>query len=581
MKGMEIMTLGNRNFTRRVWALTRAYWFSGEKWMARGLLAVIIALNLANVYILVLITEWYNTFYNIIQSYEKDKFWGSLGEFSILATANIIVVVYQLYLRQMLEIKWRRWMTDRYLNTWLDDQNYYRLQLFDKNTDNPDQRISEDLRLFTSTTLALSLGLLKSIVTLGSFVFILWQLSGPLAVPLGGHAVSIPGYLVWFALGYAIVGTWLTHKIGKPLIGLNFDQQRFEADFRFSLVRLRENSESVAFYRGEDQEHSNFLRRFGWVVFNFRQLMQRQKQLTWFTAGYSQFAIIFPFLVATPRYFAGEIKLGGLMQIASAFGRVQDALSFFVDSYTQLAEWRAVVNRLTGFIANMESVSQAAAAQKEGIKVERTAGASFTVSGLQVLLPNGDQLLEAVSLELRPGDTLLVTGPSGAGKSTLMRAFAGLWPFGQGTIQIPKGQKTMFVPQKSYLPLGTLREAILYPDAPDSANDKEIKEIMNLCKIEGLIDQLERLDDWSHVLSLGEQQRIAFARVLLQQPHWLFLDEATSALDEGTEKMLYKLVRERLRDTAVISVGHRSTLNAFHNCKFSIEDSGGKWRLLK
>lgn len=571
----------NRTLIRRVWSLTREYWFSQEKWLARGLLAVIVTLNLAHVYILVLITDWYNTFYNIIQNYEKDKFLGSLGEFGILATANIIVVVYQLYLRQMLEIKWRRWMTDRYLNTWLDDQNFYRMQLFDKRTDNPDQRISEDLRLFASTTLGLSLGLLKAVVTLGSFVFILWSLSGPLAIPLGFTTVSIPGYLVWFALGYAIIGTWLTHKIGRPLIGLNFEQQRFEADFRFSLVRLRENSESVAFYRGEEQEHAGFGRRFGRVVHNFRQLMQRQKQLTWFTAGYSQFAIIFPFLVAAPRYFAGEIKLGGLMQISSAFGRVQDALSFFVDSYTQLAEWRAVINRLTGFIENMESVKEAAVAGEEGIKVERYSGSVFWVHDLDVCLPNGDILLAKVNVELDAGDTLLVNGPSGVGKSTLMRAFAGLWPFGSGTVAIPKQQKTMFVPQKAYLPLGTLREVLLYPDASVNIPESQIKEVMLQCKLEWLSDDLERVEDWSHVLSLGEQQRIAFARVLLQKPEWLFLDEATSALDEATEKLLYKLVRDKLKGTTIVSVGHRSTLNAFHNMKLTIEDLEGKWHILK
>ncbi|MCX7781571.1 MAG: ABC transporter ATP-binding protein/permease [Negativicutes bacterium] len=570
----------NRGLVRRVWELTRAYWFSEEKWLARGLLTVIVTLNLAHVYILVLLTEWYNTFYNIIQSYEKDKFFGSLGEFSVLATANIIVVVYQIYLRQMLEIKWRRWMTERYLGAWLDDRKYYRMQLFDKRTDNPDQRISEDLRLFASSTLGLSLGLLKSVVTLGSFVFILWRLSGAFNLPLGAYTLSIPGYLVWFALGYAIVGTWLTHKIGKPLIGLNFDQQRYEADFRFSLVRLRENVESVAFYRGEEQEHAGFARRFSRVIANFRQLMQRQKQLTWFTAGYAQFAIIFPFLVAAPRYFSGEIKLGGLMQISSAFGRVQDALSFFVESYTQLAEWRAVVNRLVGFIENMEAVSEAAAALEEGIRVERVNDSVFSVRDLEIFLPDGERLLMPVNLELKAGDTLLIAGPSGAGKSTLLRAFAGLWPFGSGSVRIPRGDKTMFVPQKAYLPLGTLRETLLYPDG-NGADDKEIKEIMSLVRLEWLADHLDRLEDWAHVLSLGEQQRIAFARVLLTKPQWLFLDEATSALDEATEKMLYKLLRDRLKDAAIISVGHRSTLNACHNIKLTLEGSEGKWRLLK
>ena len=574
------MALINRSFIRRVWGLTRAYWFSEEKWLARGLLAVIITLNLMQVYILVLITNWYNTFYNILQNYEKESFWSSIGEFSLLAGLNIIVVVYQLYLRQLLEIKWRRWMTGHYLNSWLDDQTYYRMQLLDKQTDNPDQRISEDLRLFTTMSLTLSIGLLKSVVTLASFVLVLWSLSGTVQIPLGSYTVIIPGYLVWFALGYSIVGTWLTHKIGRPLVGLNFNQQRFEADFRFSLVRLRENSESVAFYRGEGQEQSHFQQRFSIVIHNFKQLMKRQKDLTWFTAGYGQFAIIFPFLVATPRYFANEIKLGGLMQISSAFGRVQDALSFFVESYTSLAEWRAVIGRLVTFVENMESVGQTVDMTQDGIERIMVQGDGFRVNQLEVRLPKGEALLQPLKLELKRGDSLLIAGPSGVGKSTLMRAIAGIWPFGRGSVEIPQGQTVMFVPQKAYLPLGTLREVMLYPHSASGASDQKIREVMGACRLEWLENSLDMAEDWSHVLSLGEQQRIAFARVLLQQPEWLFLDEATSALDEDTEKALYKLLKERLQETAIISVGHRSTLNAWHTMKLSLS-GGGKWSLLR
>ena len=574
------MALINRSFISRVWGLTRVYWFSEEKWMARGLLTVIITLNLLQVYILVLLTNWYNTFYNILQNYEKDSFWSSIGEFSLLAGLHIIIAVYQLYLRQLLEIKWRRWMTGHYLKNWLDDQTYYRMQLLGQQTDNPDQRISEDLRLFTTMSLTLSIGLLKSIVTLASFVLVLWGLSGTANIPLGSYNLNIPGYLVWFALGYSIIGTWLTHKIGRPLVGLNFNQQRFEADFRFSLVRLRENSESVAFYRGEDQEKVHFQRRFATVIQNFRQLMKRQKDLTWFTAGYGQFAIIFPFLVATPRYFANEIKLGGLMQISSAFGRVQDALSFFVESYTSLAEWRAVIGRLITFIEHMESVEPSKANLQDGIERNRVPGENFRVRELEVLLPRGEALLQAVNLELKRGDSLLIAGPSGVGKSTLMRAIAGIWPFGKGKVELPAGQTVMFVPQKVYLPLGTLREVLLYPNAGGGTEDQKIREIMTVCRLEWLAASLDMVEDWSHVLSLGEQQRIAFARVLLQKPEWLFLDEATSALDEETERALYKLLKERLPKTAIISVGHRSTLNAWHSMKLSLSGEG-KWSLLR
>lgn len=568
----------NRKFLRDIWALTRLYWFSEEKWQARSLLAVILALTLGHVYILVLLNAWNNTFYNALQNYDKDGFWSALGEFGILAGVYIIVAVYELYLIQMLEIKWRRWMTNQYLAKWLDNRAYYKMQLLDNNTDNPDQRISEDLRLFTSYTLRLSLGLLKAVVTLLSFITILWRLSGPLAIPIGTYTLTIPGYLVWCALAYALIGTWLTAKIGRPLVNLNFDQQRFEADFRFSLVRLRENSESIAFYGGENQEQANFRDRFRRVFDNFWSLMQRQKQLTWFTSGYFQLAIIFPLLVASPRYFAGQIQLGGLIQISSAFGRVQDALSWIIDKFPQLAEWQAVINRLTGFVSNMERV-QTNVDEAKGIEVVRGDTDGFKVARLDVRLPDGRLLLQPVDLSLKQGDSVLITGPSGCGKSTLMRTFAGLWPFGSGSIQVPENHTVFFLPQKSYLPLGTLREALLYPQVNSDISDDKIKEAMSLCRLETFTEYLHKVEDWSHILSLGEQQRIAFVRVLLQQPNWLFLDEATSALDEPTERQLYKLLRERLTATTVISVGHRQTLSSHHKKKFTI-DSDGNWSIL-
>ncbi|SDF52489.1 putative ATP-binding cassette transporter [Sporolituus thermophilus DSM 23256] len=572
------MGKGHSSFCRDIWQLTKEYWWSEEKWQARGLLAVNLALTLGHVYILVLINEWYNTFYNALQNYDKDAFWQALGEFCLLAAIYIIIAVYELYLQQMLEIRWRRWLTYRYLDNWLYKRTYYIMQLLDPGTDNPDQRISEDLRLFTAYTLRLSLGLLKAVVTLVSFVAILWRLSGPLHIPFGAWQLTIPGYLVWAALAYAIIGTWLTVKIGRPLVNLNFDQQRFEADFRFSLVRLREHGESIAFYGGERQEQANFVQRFRHVFANFWQLMQRQKQLTWFTSGYFQLAIIFPILVASPRYFAGQIQLGGLMQISSAFGRVQDSLSWIIDRFSQLAEWQAVVNRLVGFINNMERVRHICL-NEAGVRIRPSEGATFTAVGLNVCLPDGRQLIQPLALELRRGDSLLVVGPSGCGKSTLLRTFAGLWPFGQGEIRIPQGQRVLFVPQKSYLPIGTLREALLYPKSPGSVSDAAIREAMDLCRLEGFKDQLDRVEDWSHILSLGEQQRVAFVRVLLQKPDWLFLDEATSALDEPTERALYKLLRERLPQTTIVSVGHRNTLSSHHRKKLAIDDSGN-WSIL-
>ena len=569
------MNLVDRRFLRAAWDLTRAYWYSPEKWQARGLLTVIIGLNLGHVYILVLLNQWNNRFYNALQNLNREEFFSALVEFGLLAAAYILVAVYQIYLRQMLEIKWRRWMTEDYLQAWLSKMAYYRLQILDTGTDNPDQRISEDLRLFTSYTLRLSLGLLRSVVTLVSFIAILWQLSGELTVPVGSWQVVIPGYLVWAAVGYAIVGTWMTVKIGRPLVGLNFNQQRYEADFRFSLIRLRENSESVAFYGGEGQEKQHFLDRFRLVFANFRQLMVQQKKLTWFTSGYFQIAIIFPYIVAGPRYFAGQIKLGGLMQIASAFGRVQEALSFIVDTYPELAEWRAVVNRLLGFEKHVQEVHHLT----EGIQVKRADSPALQARELNVNLPGGAALLRSIQLAIEPGDSLLITGASGCGKSTLMRSIAGLWPFGTGHIEIPEGKKIMFVPQRPYMPLGTLRDALLYPHANGMVNDAAIRAVMVQCGLEEFAGKLDQIDNWSHILSLGEQQRIAFARMLLTKPDWLFLDEATSALDEPTERRLYRLLREKLPQAAIISIGHRNTLHSFHNKKLNLS-TNGSWSLL-
>lgn len=568
----------NRSFFKGMWNLTRTYWHSEEKWRARSLLTAIVLLNLAVVYMLVLLNKWNNRFYNSLQDYDIDQFWSLVGEFSLLAAVYIIIAVYAIYLQQMLEINWRRWLTGRYLQTWLHNQTYYRLQLLDNSSDNPDQRISEDLNLFTALTLDLSVGLLRTTVTLASFAVILWTLSGELVLPLGRHQVAIPGYLVWVSLIYAVLGTWLTVKIGRPLIALNYHQQRYEADFRFSLIRLRENSESIAFYGGERQEEINFSQRFKKVFDNFWTIMLRRKKLTWFTSGYSQIAIIFPILVVAPRYFGGQLALGGLMQTVAAFDKVREGFSFFISSYTSLAEWQAVVNRLLGFDANVAQVN--AQAGNEGVRIVDTAGSELQISGLDVALPNGARLLKQLELRLAAGDSLLITGQSGCGKSTLMRTMAGIWPFGQGTIRRPAGQSMLFLPQKPYLPQGTLRDALLYPYGGGLISDSRIKEIMAICRLSEFTGKLDLADNWSHILSLGEQQRIAFARVMLQQPQWLFLDEATSALDESTERWLYRQLKEQLATTAIISIGHRNTLTGYHKMKLSL-DGDGKWSLLQ
>jgi putative ATP-binding cassette transporter len=550
-----------REMLHEAWTLTRPYWFSEDRWAGRGLLALVVGLNLAIVYINVLLNQWNNTFYNALQDKDYAVFWSQLLRFTWLAALFIVAAVYQTYLNQMLQIRWRRWLTDRYLRAWLADGAYYRMQLTAGDTDNPDQRIAEDLRLFVAGTLTLTIGGMRAVVTLLSFLGILWGLSGSTTLPIGA-GWTIPGYMVWAALLYAVVGTWLTNLIGRPLVRLNFDQQRYEADFRFGLVRFRENAEGVALYKGEADELRGFRERFLAVVGNWWAIMRRQKRLTWFTAGYSQAAIIFPFVVAAPRYFRGEIPLGGLIQTASAFGQVQDSLSFIIGAYTDIAQWRSVVQRLVGFERALARVRADAAV--EGVRHTAAPDGDLTLDRVELKLPDGRPLVERVTLDLRPGDTTLISGPSGAGKSTLFRAIAGIWPFGSGEVRLPRAARVLFLPQKPYLPIGTLREVVSYPTPPAGIADAALRDALAAVGLPELAGRLDEHAHWALALSPGEQQRIGFARALVQRPDWLFLDEATSALDEQSEGRLYELLRDRLPALTLVSVGHRSTLRPFH-----------------
>jgi vitamin B12/bleomycin/antimicrobial peptide transport system ATP-binding/permease protein len=558
------------DFLRLFWRLASPYWRSEERASAWLLLGAVVGLNLGSVYMLVQINAWYNDFYNTIQNYDQPGFVALLWYFLLLAAVYIFIVVYQSYLNQMLQIRWRRWLTGQYLDRWLHGQTYYRMQLLEhrdgNGTDNPDQRISEDLKLMCDKTLDLSLGLMNAVVTLGSFVFVLWTLSGAARFTLAGVELTVPGYMVWAAIVYALVGTWIANRIGRPLVRLSFDQQRYEADFRFGLMRLRENSEGVALYRGEAAEQAGFAARFALVFNNYWRLMDRTKKLSWFSIGYNQLAVVFPFVVAAPRYFAKEIQLGGLMQISSAFGRVHDALSYLITSYTLIAEWKATIDRLTGFDASMRAAETAATraagfAFTEGAAQGSTSG--LAAHALAVDLPDGRRVVEQLELELPPAGRLLVSAASGAGKSTLLRALAGVWPFGSGRIETPPRSQVMFLPQRPYLPLGTLRSALWYPAAP-GADDAAFREILEQCGLAHLAARLDDEDIWAQVLSGGEQQRVAFARALLARPALLFLDEATSALDDNSEARLYALLRERLPHTTLVSVGHRDTLPRWH-----------------
>ena len=562
-----------------IWRLARPYFVSEDRWAGRILLGAIIAIELSTVAINVMLNQWNNRFYNALQERNWDNFVWELLFFCALAAAFIVLAVYQLYLNQWLQIRWRRWLTRQYLDRWLANANHYRMQLLGDAADNPDQRISEDINLFIERTLTITVGLLSAIVTLFSFVVILWTLSAAAPLHLFGTSLAIPGYLVWAALLYAIVGTTLTHLVGWPLVGLNFRQQRFEADFRFNLVRVRENSEQIALLRGETDEREQLLDRFGRLVSNFMQIMLRTKQLTFLTASYTQVSTIFPFIVIGPAYFAGTIQLGGLMQTASAFSSVQTALSFFVNAYRQLAEWRAVIARLDGFNIAVES-AQAAATATPGIDVAPHAGKdAIRIEDLVVRLPQGGALVAADDLVISAGERVLVTGASGAGKSTLFRAIAGTWPFGAGTIHIPKGAKVMTVPQRPYFSIGTLAAAITYPAEPGTFSAEALAEVITAVGLPALATRLTEEAHWNRMLSLGEQQRLGIARAILQAPDYLFLDEATASLDEAGEAAIYRLLEERLKRTTIVSIGHRSTLSAFHGRGVALVRDGDVHRL--
>ncbi|WP_312520346.1 ABC transporter ATP-binding protein/permease [Anaerospora sp.] len=559
---------------RSAWTIARSYWFSEEKWSAWLLLISVISLNLVLVYITVQLNLWQSDFYQVIQNYNQSGFIESIEVYALLATLFIVVKGYQIYARLLLHNRWRRWLTERYLTKWLQKKTYYRLQLMAGNeADNPDQRISEDVELFVMLTLRLSVDFLQDAVTVFSFVLILWSLSGVVTVSIANLTISIYGYLVWLALGYAIAGTYWTLRTGRPLVRLEYNQQRYEADFRFSLVRIRENAESIALYNGENKERQNCLRHFNNIVTNFMQIIAVRKRLMWLTTGYSQVAVIFSILISSPRYFLGQIHLGQMFQVIDAYHHVQTGFSFIIDSFTRLAQWRAVVNRLNNFLTYMETVQTKNVNQQDIIY--QASRDCFTTENVTVFQPDGYGLVAGLSVKINRGGRVVITGPSGCGKSTVLRTLAGIWPFASGNIAFPHADKIMFVPQKSYMPIDTLREVLLYPGVEHTVNDQDLQMILTACKLPYLTTKLNEAQDWGQVLSLGEQQRIAFARALLQKPDWLFLDEATSALDEDAEQIVYALVCKALDKTAIISVGHRKTLLKYHQQRLELDDEGG------
>ena len=573
-----------RSTLATVWRIAAPYFRSEDKWAGRALLAAVITTELAIVGLSVLLNQWNSRFYNALQERNWDIFVTEIIYFCVLAAIFTVISVYQLYLNQWLQIRWRRWMTAHYLGEWLHQANHYRMQLQGDAADNPDQRMTDDVKLFVERTLNIGVGLLSSIVTLASFVVILWGLSNAAPLHMFGRDFEIPGYLVWGALIYAVLGTVLTHLIGWPLVGIDFRQQQYEADFRFSLVRVRENSEQIALLRGDEAERERLLARFGRVVENWLAIMSRTKKLTAFTASYSQASVIFPYILVAPAYFAEKIQLGGMMQTGSAFSSVQGALSFFITIYRQLAEWQAVVNRLDGFEAGIAAANRLATRSDRIHVVEAAGDGAIDLKALAVQLPNGSPLVTADGFSLRKDERTLVTGPSGSGKSTLFRAMAGIWPFGTGSIAIPARATMMMLPQRPYFPVGSLRGAVEYPGREGSFTTSQISQAVEAVGLPRLASQIDEHGHWNRMLSLGEQQRLGLARALLHAPQYLFLDEATASLDEPSEAALYGLLREKLPATTIVSIGHRSTLEAFHQRnvvlardgdKFALQESGG------
>ena len=564
-----------REFIVGLFHLITPYWNSEEKKSARLYLAAIITLTIAAVYMTLLLNEWFNSFYSALQNYDSDAVYRGLLRFTGLAFAHIAFAVYSYYLQQRLALRWRKWMTKNYLAKWTGQQMYYRLEMFSQGTaDNPDQRISEDINLFTARTLSFMSGLLRSATTIVCFIFVLWNLSEILSFSAAGQEIHIYGYLVWTALAYSVLGTWITHKVGHRLVSLNYLQQKLEADFRFSMVRLRETAESVAFYNGAAKEESFLSNRFMTLLRNTLFIIKKQKQLSWLTNSYAQIAIIFPFVVAVPRYLSQNISLGGLMQIANCFGKVQDAMSYFVDVYASLAEWQSCAERLLSFDKHIAAIEKETE-EKSGSLVREETPDRLRLTDVTISVPAMDEnkrtreIISSAACTIRSGEHVILKGPSGSGKSTLLRTLAGFWPYVKGHISMPAPSEIMFIPQKPYIPMGTSAEAASYP--LETADEEILSPLLVECGLSHLMEKTDTEADWSHILSLGEQQKLAFVRVFLRKPKWVFLDEATSAMDEETEEKMYRLLTA-LPGTTVISIGHRSTLDKWHNRVLRIEN---------
>lgn len=560
-------------FTRwgqQFWQLAGEYFSFRRSWRPLLVFALLLFLALFSVRMNVLFSFWYNGFYSALQGLDQMAFWYLLGVFAVLATIHVLRSLFNYYVTQSFNIHWRVWLTERLTADWMHGDAYYRGQFLEEPVDNPDQRIELDVNAFVTGSVSLALGAVSALVSLVAFTGILWGLSAPLVVA----GVEVPRAMVFAVYVYVLIATWIAFRLGRPLIRLNFLNEKLTANFRYALMRLRENAENIAFYQGAQVERGTLLGRFFALIGNVWALVWRSLKFNGFNLGVSQVAVVFPFILQAPRFFSGAIKLGDVMQTSQAFGQVQDSLSFFRESYDTFASYRATLDRLTGFLdANQQASELPHVATRELPR-------ALDITGLQVLRPDGHRLIADLSLNLQAGQALLIKGPSGSGKTTLLRALAGLWPYAEGAVARPLGAQALFLSQRPYLPLGDLRTAIAYPAQVGQEQDARMQQALRQVNLAHLAERLEESRDWTRILSIGEQQRLAFARVLFNQPHVVFLDESTSAMDEGLEHALYSLLRNEMPETLLVSVGHRSTLAGFHSHRLEVDGKGG-WALFE
>ncbi len=561
-------------FARHLVRLTRLYWTSPDAPKGGLLLAATVALELGTVYGNVLLSDIQRRIFDAFQDKQMGAFTAAIGLFLGIALGFVLVSTYRIFLRQALEIRWRHWLTDHFIKEWITSHAFCQIELHRKATDNPDQRIAEDVREYVASALGLSLSLLSAVATLVSFAAILWRLSGSWKFQVDGNHFQIPGLMMWVAILYAILATWITHRVGRRLAGIQFDRQRFEADFRFKLVRFRENVEPIALASGEGAERRFALERFHRIIGNWWELIRAQRNLNLFTTGIGQANSLVPLLVAAPAFFAGHLTLGSVMQTRIAYGEVSGGLTWFVNAYQEIARWRANIERIVTLAEEIESTRDELA-RAEVVHVERATDGSLRLDHVRIARPDGAVLIQDANAELRPGDRVALVGPTGSGKRTLLRAIAGIWRFGKGVIEVPDHTRTLILSQRPHLPIGTLREVISYPEPVGTFSDDDIREVMRLLDLTSLENRLDETEHWQQLLSGGEQQRLALARVFLIRPDWIFLDEATSGLDEATEARVYQLFRERLPASAIVSIADRPMLAQYHSRRWNLEARAG------